>query len=565
MARAAGPGVSASAKGRRLGWLGAYVGATFLSFPHPLGGIVLDLGWLLAWVGPACLVAGLSGLGPRRAAALGFAAAVAAHWAILHWIYVVTVRYGHAHPLVGVIAPLGLALYIASFTGLFALAWSVLERGSRSAGALGAWLASPLAVAALWTAADHLRSFAFTGFPWATLGYAQHQNPVLLGLAPFTGVYGLSFVSVLGGVAALEAARALRAGRPLASPVSVSLAVLMAAFVLGALARVTQPEDPSETVRVAVLQGNIDQGVKWSRGEVERTLAIYEELTRQARERGAEIVVWPETALPGALVPGDARAEWLAGLAAETGAQLVVGAVGLERRPGPGPPFVFDSAFLVDARGRLQDRYDKSHLVPFGEYIPFQDLVGRVLTAVARGIAQTGVTPGAGPRPVLLEPRDTGPITAGVPICYELLFPDLVRRFVRDGAEILLAITNDAWYGRTGAPYQFLAITALRSAENRVWTARAANTGVSAIIDAGGRVRARTRIFERGLLVEDVPLRPAPAGGSFYSRHGNVFAAACWIAAAGAWVALRVRGVGASRAAAAGQPEADSSEKRAKA
>ena len=99
-----------------------------------------------------------------------------------------------------------------------------------------------------------------------------------------------------------------------------------------------------------------------------------------------------------------------------------------------------------------------------------------------------------------------------MPICYELLFPDLVRRMVDDGAEVLLAITNDAWYGRTGAPYQFLAMTAMRSAETRVWTARAANTGVSAIIDSRGRVRERTRIFERGLLVADVPLRPAPRG-----------------------------------------------------
>jgi apolipoprotein N-acyltransferase len=119
-------------------------------------------------------------------------------------------------------------------------------------------------------------------------------------------------------------------------------------------------------------------------------------------------------------------------------------------------------------------------------------------------------------------------VSAGVPICYELLFPDLVRRFAGDGAEVLLAITNDAWYGRTGAPYQFLAMTALRSAETRLWTARAANTGVSAVIDARGRVRSRTRIFERGLLVSDLPLRPAPIGGSFYTRYGDVFAYACW-------------------------------------
>ena len=197
----------------------------------------------------------------------------------------------------------------------------------------------------------------------------------------------------------------------------------------------------------------------------------------------------------------------------------------------------------------LQTRDDKAHLVPFGEYIPFQDLLGRVLKAVARGIATTGVTPGPGPRAVRLDRRPEGEggandLTLGVPICYELLFPDLVRRFVDDGAELLLAITNDAWYGRTGAPFQFLAITALRSAETGVWTARAANTGVSAIIDAGGRVRARTRIFERDLLVEDVPLRPAPLGGSFYARHGDVFAAACWAGVGGLVLTARRRRTG---------------------
>jgi apolipoprotein N-acyltransferase len=123
-------------------------------------------------------------------------------------------------------------------------------------------------------------------------------------------------------------------------------------------------------------------------------------------------------------------------------------------------------------------------------------------------------------------------VSAGIPICYELLFPDLVRRFVAEGAQVLLAITNDAWYGRTGAPYQFLAITALRSAETGVWTARAANTGVSAFIDERGRVREQTPIFETGLLVADVPLRSPEAPRTYYVRHGDVFAWGCWAALA---------------------------------
>jgi apolipoprotein N-acyltransferase len=194
--------------------------------------------------------------------------------------------------------------------------------------------------------------------------------------------------------------------------------------------------------------------------------------------------------------------------------------------------------------GALLGRYDKTQLVPFGEYVPFQDLLGRFLRAVARGIASTGVTAGEAPRAV--ELRLPGPdqrLRVGVPICYELLFPDLVRRFVRDGAELLLAITNDAWYGRTGAPYQFLAITALRSAETGVWTARAANTGVSAIIDGSGRVRSRTRIFERAWLVADVPRRPAAGGGTFYVRHGDLFAGGCWAGVLG----LGVLGVARAR------------------
>jgi apolipoprotein N-acyltransferase len=292
---------------------------------------------------------------------------------------------------------------------------------------------------------------------------------------------------------------------------------------------------------VAVLQGNIDQGVKWSPEWVESTLGIYEDLSRRAAAQGARVIVWPETAVPGAIDPGQDDPLRFERLARETGAALVVGAVGLDFGPGPTLVGVTDSAFVFDATGDLVHRYDKTHLVPFGEYVPLQDLLGRVFRAVARGIAEIGVS--AGPRPRALAfsvPGAQAELTAGVPICYELLFPELTRRFVRDGAEVLFAITNDAWYGRTGAPYQFLAITALRSAETRVWTARAANTGVSAFIDARGRVRRQSRIFVRDLLVEDVTLRPAPAGGSFYARHGDVFAGLCW-AGTTLWLAVAWR------------------------
>jgi apolipoprotein N-acyltransferase len=443
---------------------------------------------------------------------------------------VVTVQYGNAPVWVGVLAPLLLALYPGLFTAAFAAA-------SLGFGRLRPL--SPFAFAALWTALEHGRSFFLTGWPWGTLGYAQHQNDALLGLAPYAGVYGLSFASVLAGASVLEWALRREPGRSLRRAL-MAMATVVALHGTGALLR--GPAEPgTERIRVAVLQGNIDQGVKWSPVWAERTLAIYERLTRQAAERGAEVVIWPETAVPGAPDGSPGLEARLGALARDSGAVLVVGAVGLASHGQGAPPDLFDSALLYDPDGERRDRYDKSHLVPFGEYLPLRALLGRFIRAVATGAAGRDVTAGPGPRALGLPIGHEGIVTAGVPICYELLFPDLVRRFAGDGAQVLFAITNDAWYGRTGAPYQFLAMTALRSAETGLWTARAANTGVSALIDARGRVRERTEIFEEGIVVGDVPLRAGPA--TFYARHGDWFAFGCWAVSLGlAWRAWRMRG-----------------------
>jgi apolipoprotein N-acyltransferase len=508
---------------QRLACAALYVLATFLAFPHRLGERVVDLGLFLAWLPPFALLLAVRGLPARRAAWLGFALGTLAHAAVWHWIFVVTVRYGHAPAWVGVGAPLLLATWPGLFTGAFAAGSVALER-SRPLG--------PFALAALWTALDHARGTWLTGWPWGTLGYAQHQNDWLLGLAPWAGVYALSFASVLGGASALEWALRREPGRS-AARAALGLGALLALHALGALAR--EPAEPGgERIRVAVLQGNIDQGVKWTPAWAERTLAGYERLTREAASRGAKLVVWPETAVPGSPDGEAALEERLADLARETGALLVVGAVGLGLRGPDAYPDLFDSAFLYDASGRRFDRYDKSHLVPFGEYLPFRALLGRFIRAIATGAAGRDVSAGDGPRTLRLPAADPAEpfVSAGVPICYELLFPDLVRRFAGGGAQVLLAITNDAWYGRTGAPHQFLAITALRSAETGTWTARAANTGVSALIDARGTVREQTRIFEEALLVGDVPLRDAGRAATFYARRGDVFAWGCWAVSA---------------------------------
>jgi len=498
-------------RGRRAALVAAFAVAMFAAFPQPVAGRVIDLGRIFAYVAPALLLLALRGLAPRAAAAVGFTATWVAHSAVLHWIYVVTVVYGHAPVAVGLLAPVGLAVYPALFGAGFGALFAVLAaRG----------LASPWAVAALWTAMDHTRAFALTGFPWATLGYAQHENAALLPLAAFTGVYGLSFVSALGGAALAAAAEGRRVAAALA------FAGVALAHGLGLAARHAPPEGAS--VRVAVLQGNIDQGVKWSAAWRDRTLATYADLTRQAASRGAKLIVWPESAVPGPLVEEPELRRAVSELARETASWLVVGGVGLAFDGGPRPSRYFDSAFVVDRDGVIRDRYDKTHLVPFGEYVPLRGLLGFFLRSVASGIAPLDVAPGARPRSLRVAPEGGDGFPVGVAVCYELLFPDLMRRFAADGAELLLGITNDAWYGRTGAPYQFLAITALRSAETGLWLGRAANTGVSAFIDGQGFVRQQTPIFEPALLVADVPRHPSPRDATFYVRHGDWFAAACW-------------------------------------
>lgn len=505
----------------------SYVVVTFLSFPQPIAGTVIDLGVWVGWFGPALLILGLWGTEPRRAAKLGFLAGMAGQTAVLHWLYIVSVDYGHAPAAIGLLGPIGMGAHTGVFFALFALSFAWFERRGR---------ASPWLVAGLWTTVEALRAAGQIGFPWSTVGYTQYHNSALLGIVSYTGVYGLSFATVLGGAALARAVIDWYSTRRISGAVWVATAGVAALHAAGAVsfAMVPAADAGRESIRVAVLQGNIDQGVKWNQNWVERTIVIYEELSREAAALGAEVIVFPESAVPGALNSDVSLRYRLTQLAQQTGAAFVVGSIARESEPGQRTSRFFDSAFVLQSTGEFTDRYDKSHLVPFGEYVPLGEWIGWLFKAVAQGMATRGVTRGPGPRAVSLdvESLDSSPLTAGVPICYELLFPDRTRRFVRDGAQLLLAITNDAWYGRTGAPHQFLAMTAVRSAENGVWTARAANTGVSAFIDSHGRVREQTAIFERGLLVEDVPLRDPRAAGTFYARNGDIFVYLCAAAVA---------------------------------
>jgi len=539
-----------AASSRARGALALYAVVTFLSFPHELpGGGSLDLGLALAWFGPAALIVGIAGCSPRTALARAFLASLVSHAFLFHWFYVVTVQYGGLPAWIGFFSPLVPSLYVSLFTAGFAWLWTRVASDS----------AAPILVGAtLWVAVDWARGAFLGGFPWATLGYALHRDWPLLGWTRWGGVYVLSFAVAAVGIA-LARAWLARSRASLRALVVTSFVVVIA-HGIGFWISAPEP-DGDVVVRIAAVQGNIDQGEKWDQARRDRIFERYLRLSREAAEGGAQWIVWPETAVPGLIEAEPEFSAGIAGLAREFGVAFIVGGTGVEFDPVTRRiTDFFDSAFLFDATGVLRDRYDKTQLVPFGEFVPLRDLFGRFFKSLARGLSNTDVTPGAAPRPFVIrrpgardEPDGSRRaasnedwLRVGVPICYELIFPDLVRRFAGGGAGVLLAMTNDAWYGRTGAPHQFLAMTALRAAENGRFLVRAANTGVSAIIDSRGRVRESTPLFEEAVVLADVPVTTR-TGPTLYARVGDVFAGSCVLISVGflgrrEWMARRRTG-----------------------
>lgn len=453
----------------------------------------------------------------RGAALEGLVAGLAFFVPLLRWLtHTMTNFSSMPAPLAPVVVVL-LAAYCAVFWAAVsaALAWTRPRLGD---GIL--WLAPPF-----WVAAELARTYALSGFPWGLVGYVPYRRLELIQVAAWTGVYGVSFLVVLvnAGLAQVAVARTRRAG--LAGVVAGALAV-GGAWLVGQ-AHLDRPA--GATIPVALLQGNIEQGVKWNPAFKEATLAIYGDLTRAAAP-GSRLVIWPEAALPAYVRYEPQVLRWATALAAEVGTPLLVGAP--DARSDGGSTRYLNSAFLLRGEG-LQERYDKMHLVPFGEYVPLKGLLFFV-QAIAAEIGD--FTPGT---KVVVFPLPGAPF--GTVICYEIIFPDLVRRFVAEGAQFMVNITNDAWFGESGGPLQHLAMVPLRAVENGVAVVRAANTGVSALVAPSGAIGPELGLSRRGFLRVDAPLRP---GGTFYTRHGDLFAYACAALSATALWAARARGRG---------------------
>ena len=481
----------------------------FLSFPtlgHPA----------VAWLALVPLLVAVAKATSWQALRLGAVAGLVHFAGTLYWIPTVMVDYG------GLPAPTAWLVH-ALLVGVLALFPALFAAGAADLatrfGARGLLFAP-----ALWVTTELGRMYLFTGFPWALVGYSQVPFPAVAQAASVVGVLGVSALVVLVNGAIAYAVVAGAGARR--TPIVVTGALVAAVVAFG----YWRLQDDSllragSSLRVAALQGDVRQDEKWNPLRSDAILETYLSQTRRAVAAGAGLVVWPESATPFAL-DRDPRGEAVRAVARETGAHLLVGTTQVERDPRTR---YYNAAYLIEpAEGATAGVYRKQHLVPFGEYVPLRWALFFVAPLV-----ETVADFSAGTEPRTL-PVDGSPV--GTAICYEIIYPGLVRELVLHGSQLLATVTNDAWYGRSAAPHQHFQQATMRAIEQGRFLVRAANTGVSGVLDPYGRVLARSELFEPAVLVEDVRLLD---GLTIYGRFGD--------APAYAGVAIAVVALGCGR------------------
>lgn len=457
----------------------------------------------------------------RRAFLSGLVTGVVYFTGTLYWIAQVMAVYGGLPTVAAVLINGLLIAYLALFPAAFAV---ILARLSFAFGPRSLAIA-PLA----WVATELGRSYFLTGFPWVLLGYSQASVPAVAQFASVLGVFGLSglVASVSAGLAYSAAVQVSRRdvsrspGLRAYAPLGLVMVVVLLVGAWGSR-RIARGEFTSagDRVTVGLVQGNVDQGDKWDASRASAIFRDYLSMTRQAIGAGAQVVVWPESSTPFFFQEDRPGAEQVRSIAREAKVPILLGSDQMEHTT---PPVYYNAAFMVGPDGEDRGVYRKMHLVPFGEYVPLKRLLFFAAPLVE---AVSDFTPGDAL--TLLPLRNHFLSTA---ICYEIVYPDLVRRSVNAGSELLTTITNDAWFGASSAPYQHFEQASMRAVENGRYLVRAANTGISGIVDPYGRIVERTGIFQPAVVVGEARFLRVR---TVYSRIGDVFAyasAACTIAA----------------------------------
>ena len=460
------------------------------------------------WFSLVPLLVALENASNRTAFRVGFTCGFVTYACVLYWINIVITKYGNLPWAVSIPLYLALSAWLALFYGLAAFVSCFGERVG---------LKKVFTLPVCWIACDFMRSFLLTGFPWAMLGHSQYRTLTLIQIADLAGVYGITFMIVLANVVCYRVIRAsLGAKVPYPVKSAVVLLIALLATLLYGFYRLNGTETPAgNPMRVALVQGNIRQDIKWSPEFRDQTIAIYERLTKNVdREKKIDLIVWPESAVPFFFQDQPQEAERITALARELDSYLLFGSPTYERRNGQ---LVFlNSGIIIDPTGKTLAKGNKIHLVPFGEYVPMRS-VFPFISKIVVGIGD--FSPGE-----YAKPLPAGKAEVGLLVCYEAIFPELAREYVKNGANILVNITNDAWFGNSSAPYQHLSIAVFRAVETRTPLIRAANTGITAIVDQNGHIRAMTNLFEESLKIGDITTGTAD---SFYLKTGDIAAQFC--------------------------------------
>lgn len=483
----------------------AIVSGLLLTFAFPK----VDQGWL-AWFALVPFLLVLRKATWRSGFVIGFTCGMVHYLTLVYWTVHTMHMYGHLPWFQSIVIMMLLAAYLSLYPALFGMALPRLCTRP-----IQLVVVAPIT----WVALEYMRTWLFTGFPWALLGYTQYDHLWIIQIADITGVYGIStLVMMVNATLAIIALHWLETpwqAHPIASRSVVLGSLATATLILFTLAygshRVSQTDAYAEKVekaKVSVIQGNIDQAVKWDPKFQLLTTVTYRKLSLQAVANDPDLVIWPETATPFYFLHDKNLSNVVIDTVRKAGTYFLIGSPSFTNLPGA---YQFhNSAYMLNPDGKSSGRYDKVHLVPFGEYVPLK----RWLPFINKLVAQVGD----------FKPGNAGSTLAwkdhrvGVQICYEVIFPSIARDVVNGGANLLVNITNDAWFGKTSAPYQHYAMAVLRAVENRRWLARAANTGISGFIDPCGRMVEATPLYEETAVTAQVALLDQK---SYYTRWGD--------------------------------------------
>jgi len=495
------------------------LGATTVTYPARrtllacLAGVMLTASFppwdlsFLAWFSLIPLYKAIEDQSLANAFRLGIVSGMAHYLTLIYWIMTVLQRYGGLNFYMSLAPFILLSLYLSLFLALFSCLITIL-RTSRF----------PIILSAcFWVGLEYARANLMTGFPWCLLGYTQYRHLPLIQVADISGVYGLSFlIVIINGFVYSLFSKQQPERRHLKWEIPVIGLIVGSVLVYGYY-RLSWEDGKrrasSRDIKVLVVQGNIDQSVKWNPAYQQDTIATYLRLTRAGYGLKPDLIVWPETSVPFFLQDNGPLAKKVLDVAAESGATFIFGSPAYTQNNAL--TRYYNRACLVSSDGQTIQYYDKTHLVPFGEYIPLK----KILFFIDR------LVPAAGDFEVgkKICPLTDKNHSFGIFICFEAIFPEIARALTKKGANILINITNDAWFGKTSAPYQHLSMAVFRAVENKRPMIRAANTGFSAIILPQGSIIARSKLFTEEIIKKSFKISDETV--TFYTRFGDLFAA----------------------------------------